>query len=183
MENYLYRKIANFLTGLRLIISVIIVFLGVIWKERALPCVSLLFLTGWTTDTLDGYFARKDFSDSKSWLSENDRTIDTLMILSAWIYLAVSGFISEWVALLYPVGASVIIYKFPSKAVLTTIETLPVLKIPLLTFYHNSLIGFIWILWATGALILDRKNLKMRLILLKEDFNNRKRNNIRNVFK
>jgi hypothetical protein len=105
------------------------------------------------------------------------------MILSVWIYLAISGFISQWIAFLYPIGATAIIYKFPSKAVLTTIEAIPVLRVPLLSFYQNPLIGYIWILWVTGALILDHKNLKMRLILLKEDFHNRKKNKIKDIFK
>lgn len=177
------RKIADFLTGLRLAISGFILYLGFFFGAEALFCVSLLFLIGWTTDTLDGYFARLDYSEYRSWLSEHDRLVDTIMILSAWIYLAVSGYIAHWIALLYPLGATTIIYKFPSKAVLTTLEAIPVLRVPMVTIDQHSTLGYLWILWAVGAAILDRKYLKVRLASLWNDVHNLKDKRISELFK
>ncbi len=177
------RRIADFFTGLRLLIAGFILFLGFSTGAEALSSVSLLFLIGWTTDTLDGYFARRDYSEYRSWWSEHDRLVDTIMILSGWIYLAVSGYIAQWIAFLYPLGAVVIIYKFPSKAVLTALETIPVLQIPMVTFGQHPILGWLWILWAAGALILSHRLLKVRLISLWKDFHNSKKKRIRELFK
>ncbi|MFQ6082358.1 MAG: CDP-alcohol phosphatidyltransferase family protein [Candidatus Aminicenantia bacterium] len=177
------RRIADFLTGLRLVIAGFILFLGFSFGAEALASVSLLFLIGWTTDSLDGYFARRDYSRYRSWLSEHDRLVDTIMILSGWIYLAVSGYITQWIALLYPLGATAIIYKFPSKAVLSIVEVIPVLRIPMVTLAQHPLLGYLWIIWAIGAVILNRRCLKVRLTYLWNDFRNLKKRKINELFK
>jgi len=160
---------ADILTGSRLLIAGTILYLGKTQSSEALTSVSLLCLLGWTTDTIDGHFARKSSPPHNSLIGRNDRTIDLIMIFSGWLYLIASGFLPKWKAGIYTLGAFLTVLRFRSKLVLATVEIIPALAIPITTLKYEPRLGLVWILWALSAALLDHKRLKVRINILLEN--------------
>ena len=160
---------ADILTGSRLVIAGMILYLGKTQSSEALTSVSLLCLLGWTTDTIDGHFARKSSPPHNSLIGRNDRVIDLIMIFSGWLYLIASGFLPKWKAGIYTLGAFLTVLRFRSKLVLTTVEIIPALAIPITTLRYEPRLGFVWILWTLSAALLDHKRVKVRIHILLEN--------------
>ncbi len=93
------KELADFLTGIRLVTSVLIVIAAFGVGARALPVVSGLVLLAWFTDAVDGTLARKSGSDRHSWLGDNDIGIDVSLAFSVVLYATASGFLA-WPLLL-----------------------------------------------------------------------------------
>ena len=159
---------ADILTGSRLVIAGMILYLGKTQSSEALTSVSLLCLLGWTTDTIDGHFARKSSPPHNSLIGRNDRAVDLIMIFAGWLYLIASGFLPKWKAGIYTLGAFLTVLRFRSKFVLTTVEIIPALAIPITTLKYEPKLGLVWILWALSAAVLDHKRLKVRIGILLE---------------
>ena len=87
------KELADFLTGIRLVISVLIIIAAFAVGRKALPVFSSLVLFAWFTDAIDGTLARKSGSERHSWLGDNDIGIDVLLAFSVIIYATASGFL------------------------------------------------------------------------------------------
>ncbi len=159
---------ADILTASRLFIAGVILYLGKTQSSEALTSVSLLCLLGWTTDTIDGHLARKSFPSHNSLIGRNDRAVDFIMIFSGWLYLIASGFLPKGKAGIYTLGAFLTVLHFRSKLVLTTVEIIPAIAIPITTLKYEPRLGLVWILWALSAAVLDHKRVKVRINILLE---------------
>jgi hypothetical protein len=87
------KELADFLTGIRLVASVLIIVTAFVVGREALPVVSALVLFAWFTDSIDGTLARKSGSIRHSWLGDNDIGIDALLAFSVIIFASTSGFL------------------------------------------------------------------------------------------
>jgi hypothetical protein len=155
------QRIADLLTASRAIFGAIIILLGLGGKE-ALSLVVLLIIAGWTTDILDGRFARSakanSTSDSatikNSWISEHDFTFDMILVLSSLIYLTTVGFVWAPYSFVYlSVAALFIIWSSGSKSVIELLA-LPVVALPLIiAYFEEPWIAYVFGVWIILALI------------------------------
>jgi phosphatidylglycerophosphate synthase len=83
---------ADILTGMRILISGIIAWIGVTLPiEIGLGPVVWLTAVAWFTDSLDGQLARRSKVPGETWLSTHDFEVDLLLVLALAISMAKWG--------------------------------------------------------------------------------------------
>jgi len=93
--------IADFLTASRLLISILIGFLGWFRGVDGWLLASILLIIAWSTDILDGIFARRSGSPGKTWIGKHDLYFDMLVALSLLVFMTSSTVINLATCLLY----------------------------------------------------------------------------------
>ncbi len=162
------RALADTLTASRLLLSMMIVWLGLTGGSETLDNVTVLILLGWTTDTLDGHIARRDRSGRQTWFSHNDLTVDIIFALSSLFYLTRTGLVS-WAFSLFYIGAGgLVLLFFYSRSLLIALEV-PLCLLPaIIAFVERPQLGWAYIIWAGAALILDHRRFFVRVRLFFE---------------
>lgn len=149
------KRVADALTLSRLPLALLVFLLGVILGRSALGVGLVLVLVGWTTDILDGRLARSDPSAARTAIGEADLAVD-LVLDVAGLYLFVFAGLLPWLeSTLYLSIASLIIFLWPKRDVITWFE-LPVLALhPVFAFVAGPVVGWLYIFWLTGAALLN----------------------------
>jgi phosphatidylserine synthase len=163
------RIVADILTAVRLLFAAFIVYAGLQYGAEAFEAVAAVFLLGWTLDTLDGHLARADTKRSASWLGSHEREVDAVMVVAGFVYLTLIGVVPAWLSIGYLVLAILLLIRFRSKAVLTLLEAPLVLLMVVTAFVLAPLWGWVYVAWGLGALILDRRRVKVRVAILWDD--------------
>lgn len=138
--------VADFFTLLRILTSLFIIYLGLInFGNFHLYFYSILI--GWTTDILDGFFARLLKREGK--LGKYDFQIDLFFEWSFFFYLYRSNFITLKIFILYNLILVFLIIFYPSKTLLMTLQA-PVTFTPFILAYMNyqdlRIVIIFWIL-------------------------------------
>jgi hypothetical protein len=107
---------ADLLTSLRLLLAFVVAYVGYAAGASALPLVMGLLMVSWTTDSLDGFFARKTPEPEHSWLGDHDADVDVCMFLSKLVYLTFSGYVDPVSAWGYVLIAGLVVIGFRSNA-------------------------------------------------------------------
>ncbi len=163
------RLLADILTAVRLVFAAVIVYTGLQYGAQAFGAVAAVFLLGWTLDTLDGHLARADTSRPPSWLGRNERQVDAVMVVAGFVYLTLIGIVPAWLSIAYLGVSTLLLIRFRSKAVLTLLEAPLVMLMVATAFFLEPLWGWLYVAWGTGALIVDRRRLKIRVEILWDD--------------
>ena len=92
------KTVADTLTSVRFLLGMVRQWLG--WQKgpEAIRSATLTLLVAWATDVLDGPLARRDPRGIHTWIGDHDLEADMMVALGAWVYLALSGFLSPWLA-------------------------------------------------------------------------------------
>jgi hypothetical protein len=85
----------------------------------------LTLLGAWITDVLDGPLARRDPRGIHTWIGDHDLEADLTVALGVWIYLALSGFLSPWLAGAYVLVVVAALYRFGSAHLAWGVQALP----------------------------------------------------------
>ncbi|RLC92140.1 MAG: hypothetical protein DRI77_13205, partial [Chloroflexi bacterium] len=85
----------------------------------------LTLLVAWITDVLDGPLARRDPRGIHTWIGDHDLEADLTVALGVWIYLALTGFISPWLAGAYVLIVAAALYRFGSAHLAWGVQALP----------------------------------------------------------
>ncbi|MGQ9553711.1 MAG: CDP-alcohol phosphatidyltransferase family protein [Anaerolineae bacterium] len=108
------KTIADMLTGMRAILGLWLMWLGWQGGADAVNSASLTLLASWATDVLDGPAARSDPRHLRSWIGDHDLEADMLVALGVVIYLALAGFVSLWLAVVYLIMSAMALRHFGS---------------------------------------------------------------------
>ena len=95
------KQVADFLTGVRGLIAVMIAWAGVTKGRDGFPLAAWLLLVAWVTDGLDGPLARRSRRQYRSWLGEHDLQIDMAVAIGLFIYLMAAELITPLTAVSY----------------------------------------------------------------------------------
>jgi len=163
------RLLADFFTAVRLVFAAFIVYAGLQYGVQAFGAVAAVFLLGWTLDTLDGHLARADTSHPPSWIGSHEREVDAVMVVAGFIYLTLIGIVPVWACISYLAVSTVLLVRFRSAAVLTVLEVPLVVLVVVTAFRLEPLWGWLYVAWGLGAMILDRRRLRIRLEILWDD--------------
>lgn len=148
------KRLADGLTASRALIAVAMVLLGFEGK-KALPAVVWLTILGWTTDILDGRLARRAKEKKSTWLGDHDFQFDMMMVLAILAYLALAGFVSMRLALIYTAIAAVVIAYFRSKSVTELFMFIILIAQMAITYRETPQMAYIYLFWIVAALLLD----------------------------
>lgn len=148
------KRVADGLTASRALIAIAMVLLGFEGK-KALPAVVWLTILGWTTDILDGRFARRAPQKKNTWLGDHDFQFDMMMVFAILAYLALAGFVSIRLALIYTAIAAVVHAYFRSKS-LTELFMFFILIVQMaITYRETPQMAYIYLIWIIAALLFD----------------------------
>ena len=86
--------IADLLTLSRVVAAGVLLWLGLTGGASALPAAALVVVLGWTTDQLDGWFARR--SPTPTRLKDSDFYVDLIFYAGILAYLALARFFPAW---------------------------------------------------------------------------------------
>ena len=117
--------LADALTGLRFLLGLYLMWLG--WQKgpQAIVPATLTLLIAWTSDALDGPLARRDQRGTQTWLGARDLEADMVVALGVWVYLALAGFLSPWLAVGYLLVAVAALWRFGSTHLAWGLQALP----------------------------------------------------------
>ncbi len=169
-KRHLMRTLADALTASRLVIAAGIVGIGIPWGRDALSMVQIATLLGWTADTVDGHLARRAPEGKRTWIGDHDRTVDAFMVVAGFLYMTAIGFVSWGFCLAYLAVSASLIYRFRSTALTTLLEAPLVLQMPVVALREMPILGWTWVAWGLGALVLDHRRLMVRLRILWDDW-------------
>ena len=91
------RNLADLLTVSRVLLALVLVWLGICTGHRALPAAALIVVLSWFTDLLDGPLARRDATSPVTWVGRHDAEADLSTSLGVIVYLVLSGHLAGWV--------------------------------------------------------------------------------------
>ncbi len=90
------KPLADGLTGLRLVLSVVLAGWGRLMGSDGLSTAAFLLLAAWTTDALDGPLARKSGVTHQSWIGRNDLLIDIVVATALLSFMRSAELIHPW---------------------------------------------------------------------------------------
>jgi phosphatidylglycerophosphate synthase len=163
------RVFADLLTWLRVLISLIVIFLSLYFGREVLHLILWLTLVAWTTDSLDGPIARSSKTFVKSWIGERDHRVDSLFALSLLFYLVVTGFVSIVPGIIMGTIFALSLL-FQSKSLFQTYMALVYGSTILTAFLNVKLLGFLLSIYAILNMILDWRRFKREVISFIEGF-------------
>lgn len=119
------KTLADALTGLRFVLGLYLIWLG--WQKgpEAIVPATLTLLVAWATDALDGPLARRDPRGIQTWIGDHDLEADMVVALGVWVYLALAGFLSAWLAVAYVLAAAAALWRFGSAHLAWGVQALP----------------------------------------------------------
>ena len=96
----LAKRLADLLTASRVLIALLLTWLGLAGARDSLALASFLLLFSWISDIFDGALARLGGSGS-TWIGDHDLEADVTVSLGVLIYLVGAGFLQPNYAVVY----------------------------------------------------------------------------------
>ncbi|GAB4150606.1 MAG: CDP-alcohol phosphatidyltransferase family protein [Candidatus Promineifilaceae bacterium] len=95
------KKVADLITWSRILLTLLVIYLGVWWGPDALPAAACLLLTDWTGDLVDGVLARRHVFPHQTWIGLHDLQVDMFFALGLLVYLVGAGYLLPAFAVIY----------------------------------------------------------------------------------
>jgi cardiolipin synthase len=96
----LAKQLADLLTASRIVLALMFVWLARGSAAELLPLASILLLTSWVSDLLDGALARRS-GGMTSWVGDHDLEVDVLVSLGVLAYLVGADYLEPAFAATY----------------------------------------------------------------------------------
>ncbi len=149
------RVIADALTITRFLISFFILICAYLGNKDLLGLVIFLVLAGWTTDVMDGNFARSDNTGKKSWIGDHEFFADLGIMYATLIYVISAGFLPSLPLFLYCLYVAMIALVWMNKAYVMAVSA-PVSATPIIVaFVHNPIWGWLFLAWIAVTLVVN----------------------------
>jgi phosphatidylglycerophosphate synthase len=151
------KAIADILTTSRFFLAFIILVCALPGNPDLLSLVVALVVLGWTTDVLDGYFARSDVEGRKTWIGDHDFLADEAIRYAPMIYFMTAGYLPFLPFMFYGVFVAFVAFKWMNEGYQMAVGA-PVTAMPLIiAFVHAPLMGWIFLAWIVLALVFNWK--------------------------
>ena len=95
------KQVADLITFARLLIGFLLVWIGMKWGAKGLVSAVWLIILNWTGDLFDGRIARRSRVFYHTWIGDRDLEVDMLVSAGLLFYMAASGYLNPWLALVY----------------------------------------------------------------------------------
>jgi phosphatidylglycerophosphate synthase len=148
-----YKFLADALTVSRLLLALVLVWLGETGSAGSLPSAISILVLAWVTDLLDGPLARRDPSPRQTWIGDHDLAVDVSVAVGALGYLTLAGYVSPPSALTYVAVAGLLLAYYRSPALAMAAQALPYAGMLLVGLWDAPLYGALALGWI-GLLIL-----------------------------
>jgi phosphatidylglycerophosphate synthase len=157
----MYALIADLLTFSRILAAGVLVWLGLTGGASALPAAVLVVVLGWTTDQLDGWFARR--SPAPTRLKDSDFYVDLIFYAGILAYLALSRFFPAWLVAGFVILGGVAWLLTRRKAVVVLCLRIIDVACGVIIFTNVPVIGFMLLVWSAVLAVVYRRRLAERV--------------------
>lgn len=106
------KVIADLITLSRMLIAIVMIWLGVSYGPDALPWVVWLMIISWTGDSLDGVLARRSGVEVQSWIGARDLQFDMTVGAALLLYLGLAGYANTALMVVYLLLWVVVFWRF-----------------------------------------------------------------------
>lgn len=120
------KQVADFVTMFRAFLGFSLVWLGLSEGAGSLQKGVLIMIAAWTGDVFDGKIARRSQQYYHTWIGDHDLEIDMTVSCGLLVYLVTSGFINVWVAAIYVLFWSIVLWQWRNVKVLGMLCQAPI---------------------------------------------------------
>jgi phosphatidylglycerophosphate synthase len=153
--------IADLLTLSRGVAAGVLIWLGLTGGASALPVAVLVVVLGWTTDQLDGWFARR--SPTPTRLKDCDFQVDLIFYAGILAYLASARFLPAWlVAGFVVLGGAAWLLSRRKAVVILCLRIIDVTCVVIVVAVA-PVIGLILLVWLAALAVVYRRRLAERV--------------------
>lgn len=139
--------IADILTTSRLVITIILIWIGWTRGAECLYLASICLLVSWTSDVLDGSLARLNKTHKSTWIGNHDLYFDMAVSIGLLIYLTESNFITPSISIIYLFGWIFIFWRFGILSALGKLFQAPIYAwFIVITFQNQPLFGWLLVI-------------------------------------
>lgn len=149
------KQVADFVTLFRGLLGFGLVWLGLTLGAAGLHQAVIIMIIAWTGDAIDGKIARRSKEKYHSWIGDHDLEVDMAVSCALLVYLITSGFVSAWVASIYVLIWTFILWRWKNVRVLGMLSQAPIYGyFIVVTLLEAPNVG-VWILiWIVSAVII-----------------------------
>jgi hypothetical protein len=149
------KQIADFVTLLRGTLGFGLVWLGLTEGAQGLQKAIFIMILAWTGDAVDGKIARRSKQTYQTWIGDHDLQFDMAVSFSLLVYLITSGFLNIWIASVYVLTWTFILWRWRNVKALGMLSQAPVYGYFILVALLELPNVGIWILvWIITVLII-----------------------------
>ena len=120
------KQVADFVTLFRGLLGFGLVWLGLNEGAAGLQTAVFIMIAAWTGDAIDGKIARRSRNPYQSWIGDHDLQIDMAVSCGLLVYLITSGFINIWLACLYILLWTFILWRWRNVKALGMLSQAPI---------------------------------------------------------
>jgi hypothetical protein len=153
--------IADLLTLLRVVAAGVLLWLALTSGASALPEAALVVVLGWTTDQLDGWFARR--SPTPTRLKDCDFQVDLIFYAGILAYLASARFFPAWLVAGFVILGGVAWLLTHKKAVVIMCLRIIDVACGVVIFMNAPVIGLSLVVWLVVLAVVYRRRLAERV--------------------
>lgn len=150
------KLVADLLTLSRLLLACAFVPVGILRGDGGLAIAGWMMIYSWTSDILDGAFARSAGEPQHTWLGDNDLLIDMSVSLGLLFYMMLSGYVGLYVGVLYLVAWALAFWRFGLTSSLGKLFQTPIYGwFLLISLRHAPIAGWSMLAWIVIAIWLS----------------------------
>jgi len=120
------KQVADVVTLLRGLLGFGLVWLGLTQGAEGLNKAVFVMITAWTGDAIDGKIARRSKEYYHTWIGDHDLEIDMAVSLGLLVYMIISGFVNIWLASVYVLFWTFILWRWKNLRVLGMLSQAPI---------------------------------------------------------
>jgi phosphatidylglycerophosphate synthase len=109
------KRLADGLTLVRVLLSVIMMWVGLTLGRPGLDTVAVLLVLAWATDLLDGPLARRSQCKRQTWIGDHDLEADVFLSLGLLVYLVLAGYALPILGFIYVILCGLLLWRGQSR--------------------------------------------------------------------
>ena len=148
------KQLADLITWFRALLATLLILLGLMAGQDALPLATWLLIANWTLDSIDGPLARRGDSAYQSWIGDHDLEIDMLFSAGLLGYMVASGLVGWPITAAYALIWLVVFWRQGIPHVLGVLFQAPIYGWFLYVAIRGVPQAALWLLgWIVAAII------------------------------
>ena len=149
------KQIADLLTMTRILLALLLAWLGLSRGPDVLPLTCWLVIVAWTSDVLDGALARRSRVQYHTWLGDHDLEVDMFFSTGVLFYLVAAGYFDLRLAVAYLLVCGLVFWHWGLHRALGMLVQAPVYGWLIWVAVRAApKSGLLLIVWILGAVII-----------------------------
>jgi hypothetical protein len=147
--------LADIITFMRVLIGILLAWLGIAYGARALAWAIWLMIADWTGDILDGAVARLSRKKIITWIGSHDLEVDMAVSIGLLVYLVGAGMVAIWLGLVYFCAWMLLFWRIGLQRSLGMLFQAPIYAWFIWVGMRDApMPGFLMLVWIAAAILI-----------------------------